>query len=124
MTHYYLFIKAGTEINECTEFFKVAVGESDQQQHLRAWLSAYAYEHGCFFVIWTESAVEFLCACLASIGKDDRSLKLTKAEKLKWYLQTGEEVPANYQAELNRHHLLMQIDGEYYTNNVIGHKNK
>lgn len=50
MTHYYLYIAAGLSIDSNTRFYKVGIGESEAQTKKRAWLEAYAYEHGRFFV--------------------------------------------------------------------------
>lgn len=122
MTHYYLYIAAGLQIDTNTRFYKVGIGESEAQNKKRAWLQAYANEHGHFFVRWNCSAVEFCCKCMESIGSSMFQLKAIMANDLCKVLGEGAEEPASYQAELNRHHLLMQIDPDYYTCQMIKSK--
>lgn len=115
MTHYYLYIEAGLSIDSSTHFYKVGIGDSVTQCKKRAWLESYAYEHGHFFVRWSLDAVEFLARCLVSVNKDLFDVLTVKADDLcAFFNGTGEE-PAFYQAALNRHHLLMQVDPNYYT---------
>ena len=115
MTHYYLYIAAGLTIDSNTSFYKVGVGESEAQNKKRAWLEAYAFEHGHFFVRWSLDAVEFLARCLESVHKDLFDVLTMKADEMVGVLDGSKEEPAFYQAALNRHHLLMQIDPHYYT---------
>lgn len=115
MTRYYLYIAAGLTIDSNTRFYKVGIGESEAQNKKRAWLEAYAFEHGHFFVRWSIDAVEFCVKCQQSIGRQYPDVLSVMANDLCKILNgTGEE-PAHYQAALNRHHLLMQIDPNYYT---------
>ena len=119
MTHYYLYIAAGLTIDSNTRFYKVGIGESETQNKKRAWLEAYAFEHGHFFVRWSHEAMDFLVRCHQSIGRQYPDVRSVMANDLCKILNgTGEE-PAHYQAELNRHHLLMQIDPNYYTCQVL-----
>lgn len=115
MTHYYLYIQAGQELNTRTAFYKVGVGESEAQIKKRAWLQAYAQEHGHFFVIWSPDAVDFMVKCQKSIGPNAKNVIAIMANDLVRILRDGAEVPSSYQAELNRHRVLMQIDSSYYT---------
>lgn len=115
MTHYYLYIQAGQTLNIDTAFFKVGIGGSDAQIRKRAWLQAYANEHGHFFVIWSPEAVEFMIKCQESIGPNAKNVVAVMANDLVRILRDGAEVPSSYQAELNRHRVLMQIDPRYYT---------
>lgn len=122
MTHYYLYIQAGQELNTYTAFFKVGVGESETQIKKRAWLQAYAHEHGHFFVIWSPETVDFMIKCQKSIGPKAKNVIAIMANDLIKYLRDGAEVPSSYQAELNRHRVLMQIDPAYYCYNTIRKK--
>lgn len=115
MTHYYLYIKAGQELDTNTDFFKVGIGESASQIRKRAWLQAYANEHGHFFVIWSPEAVEFMIKCQQSIGPNAKNVIAIMANDLVFILRDGGEMPSSYQAELNRHQLMMKIDSSYYT---------
>lgn len=122
MTHYYLYIAAGHTIDSNTRFYKVGVGESEAQNKKRAWLEAYAFEHGHFFVRWSLDAVEFCVKCQQSIGIQHPDVLSVMANDLCKILATGCEEPAFYQSALNRHHLLMQIDPNYYTCHMLRSK--
>lgn len=122
MTHYYLYIQAGQTLDTCTAFYKVGVGESEAQIKKRAWLQAYAHEHGHFFVIWSPDAVDFMVKCQKSIGPNAKNVIAIMANDLIKILRDGAEVPSSYQAELNRHHLMMTIDPAYYCYNTIRKK--
>lgn len=119
MTHYYLYIHAGLQIDATTTFYKVGVGESEAQTKKKAWLQAYANEHGHFFVRWSLDAMDFLDRCLESIGTPNGRVIAITANDLIKVFRTGSEEPASYQSEMNRHHLLMQIDPDYYCSQVI-----
>ena len=122
MTHYYLYIAAGHSIDSDTRFYKVGVGESEAQNKKRAWLEAYAFEHGHFFVRWSLNAVEFCVKCQQSIGIKYPDVLSVMENDLCKILATGCEEPAFYQSALNRHHLLMQIDPDYYTCQMVRSK--
>lgn len=122
MTHYYLYIAAGIQVDADTRFYKVGVGESEAQNKKRAWLEAYAFEHGHFFVRWSLDAVEFCVKCQESIGRKYPEVLSVMANDLCKILATGCEEPAFYQSSLNRHKLLMQIDPDYYTCQMIKSK--
>lgn len=119
MTHFYLYIQAGQTLDSNTAFYKVGVGESEAQIKKRAWLQAYAHEHGHFFVIWSPEAVDFMIKCQQSIGPNAKNVIAIMANDLVRVLRDGAEVPSSYQAELNRHHVMMQIDPAYYCYNTI-----
>ena len=123
MTHYYLYIQAGQTLDADTTFFKVGVGQSATQSRKFAWLQAYANEHGHFFVIWSSEADEFLIKCQKSIGPKAKNVVAIMANDLVRILRDGAQVPSSYQAELNRHHLMMQIDPAYYCYNTIRKRN-
>lgn len=124
MTHYYLYIKAGQTLDTDTRFYKVGVGESEVQRKKMAWLQAYAHDHGHFFVIWSPEAANFMIKCQESIGPKARNVLAVMANDLIKYLRDGAEVPSSYQAELNRHQLLMKIDPSYYTCQMLKVKGK
>lgn len=124
MTHYYLYIKAGLRIDAATSFYKVAAGESESQRRKLAWLQAFANEHGHFFVRMNPDALDFMAKCLESVNKDLFDVVTLKAEKLVGILRTGCEEPASFQAELNKHHLLMAIDPDYYCYQTIENQRK
>ena len=124
MTHYYLYIQAGQELNTYTAFYKVGVGQSVAQTKKLAWLQAYAHEHGHFFVIWSPDAVDFMIKCQKSIGPNAKNVIAIMANDLIRFLRDGAEVPSSYQAELNRHRLMMQVDSNYYTCQMLKRREK
>lgn len=124
MTHFYLYITADSTIDRESMFFMVGIGESERMRKHQAWLEAFAYEHGHFFVKWTSEAVEFCRKCLDSVGLKMDSVKAVKAPDLVKFLGYGEKAPIFYQSAINRHHVLMQVDSNYYFYNTIGKKKK
>lgn len=124
MTHYYLYIKAGLRIDAATSFYNVAIGESEAQRRKLAWLQAFANEHGHFFVRMNPDARDFMAKCLESVNKDLFDVVTLKADKLVGILRTGCEEPSSFQAELNKHHLLMAIDPDYYCYQTIENRRK
>lgn len=115
MTHYYLYIKAGVRLDSDTRFYKVAVGEGQQGRRQNAWLEAFAFEHGHFFVRWSSDAVQFVVDCIKSIGDDASPVISLPGRDLIRILKNGCDDPAFWQACQHRHELLMQIDSHYYT---------
>lgn len=114
MTHFYLYIEAGVQLNADTHFYKVAIGESEAQQRIYAWLESYAIEHGHFFVRWSHDAADFYQKCADSIGHDASPLAHVVGTALVRALKNGCEDPATFLANQHRHELLMRIDSNYY----------
>jgi hypothetical protein len=102
----------------------VGIGESERMRKHHAWLEAYAFEHGHFFVRWTPDAVDFCRKCLASVGLKMDAVRTVKAPDLIKYLGYGEKPPVFVQTAINRHRLLMQIDSNYYFNYTIQERKK
>lgn len=115
MTHYFLYIQAGVQLNADTHFYKVGIGESVTGMQFRAWLEAYAAEHGHLFVRWSVEAADFYQKCIDSIGPDAHCIASIPAADLIKSLKTGCDDPACWQALQHRHQLLMKIDPKYYT---------
>lgn len=123
MKHYHLYIRAGVQIDENTEFYKVAIGTSEREQRQCSWLESYAMEHGHLFMIWDAAAVGFLDRCFTSLLPLKRHYSVISAAALGFLLKTGNEDPATFYANLQRHRLLMQIDPHYYTQVQLKLKN-
>ena len=123
MTHYYLYIEAGHQIDENTRFYRVAIGESTPMLKRKAWLESYALEHGHLFVLWDIDAVKFYDDCKLSLEGRARSLEPRSAHALIQQFKTGEDDPASYFANLNRHKMMMQIDTRYYSEHTIYRRN-
>lgn len=122
MTRYYLYIKTGVVLNQYSQFYKVAIGESAQEVRTLAWLESYAFEHGHFFVLWSVNAADFYLKCIQSVGMSRSSLVRIKGSMLKRSLQTGDEEPAAYNAALSRHRMMKLIDPGYYASCQISLK--
>lgn len=114
MTHYYLYIKAGVRLDSDTRFYKVAVGDGVLGRKHLAWLEAFAFEHGHFFVIWNHEAVEFVMKCLESLGLHQQIVVSIPGRDLIKALKNGCDDPQFWQACQHRHQLMMQIDPHYY----------
>lgn len=119
MTRYYLYIKAGLKIDADTRFYKVGIGESSDQLRIKEWLTAYAAQHGHFFVLWSDDTAEFFCKCCEQIGADDPCLVTAKGSQLKRWLSDGLDDGAFYQAELHRLKLLAQVDHRVYSDRIL-----
>lgn len=115
MTHYYLYIKAGVQLDADTRFYKVAIGDGIIGTKTYTWLEAYAAEHGHLFVRWSHDAIEFVEKCRESIGHDAAFLLSLPGRDLIKTLKNGCEDPACWSAIQHRHQLLMKIDPKYYT---------
>lgn len=124
MTRNYLYISAASTIDKNSQFFMVGIGESEKMRRHYAWLEAFALEHGHFFVLWTQDAVEFCRKCLDSVGLKMDSVKAVKAPELVKFLGSGEKAPVFYQSAINRHRMLMQVDSNYYYYYSIKNKQK
>lgn len=122
MTRNYLYIVAGKAVDQNSKFFMVGIGESVKMRKHQAWLEAYAFEHGHFFVKWTHDAVEFCRKCLESVGWKMDVVQMIKAPDLVKFLGKGEKAPIFLQSAMNRHRLLMKIDSSYYFNYTINKK--
>lgn len=114
MTHYFLYIQAGVQLNADTRFYKVALGESAKGHKMNAWLESFAAEHGHLFVRWSADAADFYQKCVESIGPDAHCIAAIPAADLIKSLKTGCDDPACWQALQHRHQLLMAIDPKYY----------
>lgn len=119
MKQYYLYIRAGLRIDQNTRFYKVGIGHSVSERRLNAWLTAYAAEHGHFFVLWSSGSLAFLDQCLESVDKSPRDVITCNALALKSWLEVDGDAPVTYEAELNRQRMYSQIDPSYYAAQII-----
>lgn len=124
MTHYFLYIKAGIQIDANTAFYKVGIGKSDKGLRLRAWLEAYAAEHGHLFCIWSKDSADFYSRCVESIGHGAPLIQEIPGDTLKEVLRTGCEEPECYYALLNRHKMMMAVDPHYYAYYQLSRRKK
>lgn len=82
MTHYYLYIAAGTELDATAKFFKVAVGSSRQSQRDYLFLLAHSVNHFHFFEIWSNDVDAFLDKCWTLSGLNRTMLQQVSAREL------------------------------------------
>lgn len=119
MTRYYLYIRCGVQLDTDTRFYKVSCGDGVNGSRQRAWLDAYAAEHGHFFVLWSLNTAEFLLDCAHSIEGEVKPLIHCPAGDMIDYLRGDDDDPALWQAYQHRHRLLMDIDPNYYAHYQI-----
>lgn len=123
MTRYYLYIKAGLELDNSTRFYKLSIGESERQDRVRAWLEAYAFEHGHFFAIYDGYCVGFLDSCLHSVSKDWRDVLITRGDSFVASLRGNGDDPVMFSQALHRHRFLRKINPNYYALCQIARRN-
>lgn len=114
MTSYYLYIMAGLELDNSTRFYKLSIGESEREDRVRAWLEAYALEHGHFFALCDGYCADFLDSCLRSVSKDWRDILITRGDSFVAYLRGDGDDPVMFSQALHRHRFLRKIDPNYY----------
>ena len=114
MTHYYLYISCGTSLDENSRFYKVAIGSSIQQTRFRAFLESYAIEHGHFFVLWDNDAIDFLNRCLQSVNMSLSQVTFCTGKELCNYFKGIAGSPYSLTSNMQRHDLLRRIDAAYY----------
>lgn len=122
MTHYYLYIECGAQLDADTIFYKVGIGESEKQRKIYAWLESYAIEHGHYFVLWSSDAADFYFKCSESIGPEAKPLVGILGPALVMVLKNGCHDPATFQHNWQRHETLMKIDPAYYAAQMIKQK--
>lgn len=121
MTHFFLIIMAGRQIDESSKFFKVSIGTSKQADRDYLYLTSFCVSHGYFFNVWTSKVADFLEKVAKSIyGEHDENalLKLptTKisARNLVRMLKANEQLSPTKVLNQNQSHLLDLIDTNYH----------
>lgn len=67
MTHNYLLIVAGPQLDDTTKFYKVGVGCSKQANRDFLYLTALAAERNYYFKLWTQEVADFFHRVVKSI---------------------------------------------------------
>lgn len=114
MTHIYLYIECGASLDEDSRFYFVTIGESQVETRIYAYLESYALEHGHYFVLRDETALEFLTRCLISINGNLSLVRQCSGRELRNYFMESAPVPYSLVANQQRHDLLKRIDPAYY----------
>ena len=114
MTHFYLYISCGTSLDENSRFYKVGIGESSRQSRVYDFLESYALEHGHYFVLWDNNAIDFLKRCLDSVNGTLSQVTTMSGDELRKAFLTQSPVPYSLKANQQRHDLLKRIDPAYY----------
>lgn len=114
MTHIYLYIECGKSLDEDSRFYFVTIGESQRESHIYAYLESYALEHGHYFVLRDETALEFLTRCLISINGSLSQVRQCSGHELMNHFKKSEPEPYSLVANQQRHDLLKRIDPAYY----------
>lgn len=114
MTHIYLYIECGKSLDNDSRFYFVTIGESERETHVYAYLESYALEHGHYFVLRDNDALEFLTRCLISINGNLSQVRQCSGRKLMTHFKMSEPAPYSLVANQQRHELLKKIDPAYY----------
>lgn len=93
MTHYYLYIEAGAQLDDTSKFYSVGVGSSLQGNRDRKFLEHYAALHGHFFAIWSVDLDEFLAKVKNSLPSHSVQTRLISARDLVRSFKTATMVP-------------------------------
>lgn len=78
MTHYYLLIVAGEEIDETTRFFKIAVGSGAADVAGILALKALAAAHHWYFAKYSHETTDFLLKISLSLSRQPDDLNMTR----------------------------------------------
>lgn len=93
MTHYYLYIEAGAQLDDTSKFYSVGVGSSLQGNRDRTFLEHYAARNGHFFAIWSDDVDEFLAKVKNSLPSHSVQTRLISARDLVRSFKTATMVP-------------------------------
>lgn len=77
MTHYYLLIVAGEEIDETTRFFKIAVGSGAADVAGIPAMKALAAAHHWYFAKYSHETTDFLLKISLSLSRQPDDLNMT-----------------------------------------------
>lgn len=130
MTHYYLYIEAGREIDESTKFYKVAVGTSKQATRDYLFLIAFSESHGHFFSIVSESVQTFLDKIAVQLTGNPQASICTaltvrpiSARELVRSFKASCAIPLNPSALSHQHRFQMQTSLDYRVASIIAKRN-
>lgn len=68
MDRYYVLIDEPNQLTLQSKFFTIAVGESERCKRQLEWLRAWAWEHGCYFMLRSRATDLFMQNIAESLG--------------------------------------------------------
>lgn len=68
MDRYYVLIDEPAQLTLQSKFFTVAVGETERCKRQLEWLRAWAWEHGCYFMLRSRATDLFMLNIAESLG--------------------------------------------------------
>lgn len=116
MTRYYYYIECGAQIDSDSCFFRVGIGNSERERAILQWISAYALEHGHYFVISSLEALDFVALCMRSVQRNLNEIEYISGRDLKKHLQKGDEVPQLVSVFKNYDYMMKKLNVDYRVN--------
>lgn len=122
MTHYYLYIEAGAQLDDTSKFYSVGVGSSLQGERDRKFLEHYAALHGHYFAIWSVDVDEFLAKVKNSLPSQSVHPRMISARDLVRSFKTATMVPESAASLITAHHqrYIMNLDYRISCNLAAG----
>ena len=122
MTHYYLYIESGAQLDDTSKFYSVGIGSSLQGNRDRKFLEHYAALHGHYFAIWSDDVDEFLAKVENSLPSHSVQTRMISARDLVRSFKTATMVPesaASLQTALQQRYV-MNLDYRISCNLAAG----
>lgn len=113
MTHYYLYIEAGAQLDDTSKFYSVGIGSSVQGERDRKFLEHYAAHHGHYFAIWSADVDEFLAKVKNSLPSQSIQPRMITARDLVRSFKTATMIPAENAALKAAHQQRYIMDLDY-----------
>ena len=119
MTHYYLFIQAGSTIGTDSVFYKVGVGTGRQANRDYLFLLAHAISCGYYFEKWSLQVADFFAQIEQYMESEGLpcELRLVKARDLVRALKANITIPLQANALSNEHHMRHYLNANYFLSN-------
>lgn len=125
MVHYYYYVSAGTQCDELTRIWKVAVGTSQQCQRDYAFLVAHALQHGHYFEICSQVSDDFILKLRRSLVQFNVQLDWLSCRDLVRELRQATATPAAAGALAGTHRQRKTLNLNYrISSNLSSHKAK
>lgn len=113
MTRYYIYIEAGTIIDDTTAIYSVAIGASRTGQRDLQFLQRYAADHGHYFQLRTADVTAFVREVVKSIGRDLSMIIGVKARDFVRSLKNQTRPTLSPNALHNAHMMRFHFDLDY-----------
>lgn len=113
MTHYHLYIAAGSVIDETTKVYRVAIGTSIQANRDYLFLLAHAEAHNHYFHIIDPETQEFMFRVCRSVSGHTLSPVTVPARLLAKAFKSATEIPLSHGTLSNQHRSRHVLDTQY-----------